>query len=183
MTLLREGAVVADDYERLAADDARLAGEASLTGALLVPAEAFSAAAARAAEGARIGAYGRAEGAEAEALLAAAAAGAALIAVDFPAYNDGRFFSLARRARAAGYAGALRAAGPLIPDQAWFAERVGFDEFEIPDAVVERAGLDNYAHARRSAGGRYQWGFAGERAEAPVSVLAARHAARAGNED
>lgn len=62
----------------------------------------------------------------------------ALIRVAFPAMTDGRGFSLARRLRAMGYRGRLRAAGPLIADQFRAARRVGFDEIEIPDALAER---------------------------------------------
>ncbi len=75
---------------------------------------------------------------------------AALIRVAFPAMGDGRGYSIARRLRAMGYAGRLRAAGPLIADQMDAVLRVGFDEVEISDT---RAGdLDGtaWAHRRRS---------------------------------
>lgn len=62
----------------------------------------------------------------------------ALIRVAFPAMADGRGFSIARQLRALGYAGRLRAAGPLIADQARSARRVGFDEIELPDSVAAR---------------------------------------------
>lgn len=61
-----------------------------------------------------------------------------LIRVAFPAYTDGRGFSIGRRLRELGYTGRLRAAGPLIADQFRMARRVGFDEVEIPDALAER---------------------------------------------
>jgi uncharacterized protein (DUF934 family) len=61
-----------------------------------------------------------------------------LIRVAFPAMADGRGFSIARRLRAMGYAGRLRAAGPLIADQFRAARRVGFDEIELPDALAAR---------------------------------------------
>ena len=63
---------------------------------------------------------------------------AALIRVAFPATGDGRGFSIARALREMGYAGRLRAAGPLIADQFRMARRVGFDEIELPDAVAAR---------------------------------------------
>ena len=62
----------------------------------------------------------------------------ALIRVAFPAMGDGRGFSIARRLRAMGYAGRLRAAGPLIPDQFRAARRVGYDEVELPDGRRRR---------------------------------------------
>ena len=61
-----------------------------------------------------------------------------LIRVSFPAFSDGRAFTIARRLRALGYAGTLRAAGPVIADQYPMARRVGFDEVEIPDELAQR---------------------------------------------
>ncbi|MFN3643480.1 MAG: DUF934 domain-containing protein [Gemmobacter sp.] len=62
----------------------------------------------------------------------------ALIRIAFPAFTDGRGFTLARRLRLMGYAGRLRAHGPLIADQYAMARRAGFDEVEIPDAIAAR---------------------------------------------
>ena len=61
-----------------------------------------------------------------------------LIRVAFPAFNDGRAFTIARRLRMAGYTGALRALGPVIADQYAMARRVGFDSIEIPDDLALR---------------------------------------------
>ena len=61
-----------------------------------------------------------------------------LIRVAFPAFNDGRAFTIARRLRMAGYKGHLRAVGPLIADQYAMARRVGFDDVEIPDDLAAR---------------------------------------------
>lgn len=61
-----------------------------------------------------------------------------MIRIAFPAMGDGRGFSIARRLRAMGYRGRLRAAGPLIADQAIAARSVGFDEIEIPAGVAAR---------------------------------------------
>lgn len=178
MTLLREGAEVADEWTRIAADDPLWDGDAPLTGDLLIPAAFHPAARARLAPGARLGVEGRAEGEEALLIAAAAARGAEMVALVFPSFSDGRGFSLAKRLRQAGYDGALRAVGPLIPDQCHFAERVGFDELEIPDDMALRTAPEHYAGARRAAAGRYQLGYAEGGADAPVSILTARHAAR-----
>ena len=64
--------------------------------------------------------------------------GHALIAIDFPAMTDGRGFTLARRLRALGYQGRLRATGKLIADQYAMARRVGFDEVEIGPELAAR---------------------------------------------
>lgn len=61
-----------------------------------------------------------------------------LIRIHTPAFNDGRAFTIARRLRALGYTGTLRACGPMIVDQYPMARRVGFDELEIPDALAAR---------------------------------------------
>lgn len=71
------------------------------------------------------------------ALLAGVGPGGA-VAVLFPAFGDGRGFGLARRIRALGYGGRLRACGPLIADQYAMARRAGFDEIEIPDDLAAR---------------------------------------------
>ena len=61
-----------------------------------------------------------------------------LIRISFPAFSDGRAFTIARRLRMMGYTGALRAIGPVIADQYAMARRVGFDSVEIPDDLAAR---------------------------------------------
>jgi phosphoadenylyl-sulfate reductase (thioredoxin) len=57
-----------------------------------------------------------------------AIAGAVQVDIRFPKFNDGRGFTLAAHLRErAGFKGHLRAVGALIPDQAQFLKRVGFD--------------------------------------------------------
>ncbi len=71
-------------------------------------------------------------------VLVAVAQSGALLRVGFANFGDGRGFTLARRLRAQGFAGRLRAAGPLVADQYAMARRSGFDEVEIPDAIAVR---------------------------------------------
>ena len=68
----------------------------------------------------------------------------AAIAVDFPAFSDGRGFTLGQMIRRAGYNGRLRAHGHVIADQYAMARRVGFDEVEISDALAERQPADQW---------------------------------------
>ncbi len=68
----------------------------------------------------------------------------ALIRVTFPAFNDGRAFTIGRRLRMLGYTGELRAYGPVIADQYAMARRVGFDAVEIPDSLAERQPEDQW---------------------------------------
>jgi uncharacterized protein (DUF934 family) len=87
-----------------------------------------------------------------------------LIILPFPAFTDGRSFSLARQIRSLGYPCELRATGHILPDQLGFLAEVGFDSFEVsdrfPEAVWQRAqsaislsyqALPDQAPARRSA--------------------------------
>lgn len=64
--------------------------------------------------------------------------GLAFIRVGFSSFADGRGFTLAARLRRLGFAGRLRAAGPLIADQYAMARRAGFDEVEIPPRIAAR---------------------------------------------
>ncbi len=67
-----------------------------------------------------------------------------LIRVAFPAFNDGRAFTVARRLRSMGYAGLLLALGPVIADQYAMLRRVGFDGAEIPDEIAARQPVEQW---------------------------------------
>ena len=68
----------------------------------------------------------------------------ALIRVAFPAFSDGRAFTIARRLRMMGYTGELRAFGHVIADQYGMARRVGFDAVEISDDLAARQPEDQW---------------------------------------
>ncbi len=68
----------------------------------------------------------------------------ALIRVAFPAFSDGRAFTIARRLRMMGYKGQLLALGPVIADQYAMIRRVGFDGAEIPDEIAARQPEDQW---------------------------------------
>ncbi len=67
-----------------------------------------------------------------------------LIRVVFPAFNDGRAFTIARRLRMLGYTGQLLALGPVIADQYAMLRRVGFDGAEISDDLAARQPADQW---------------------------------------
>ena len=57
-----------------------------------------------------------------------------VIAIDFPAFTDGRGYSHARLLRERHrYAGELRAIGDIQRDQLYYLAQCGFDAFVIPD--------------------------------------------------
>jgi uncharacterized protein (DUF934 family) len=67
-----------------------------------------------------------------------------LIRVAFPAFNDGRAFTIARKLREMGYRGQLLALGPVIADQYAMLRRVGFDGAEIPDDLAARQPVEHW---------------------------------------
>ncbi len=67
-----------------------------------------------------------------------AAAQQGLVRVAFPAFSDGRGFTLARRLRLKGFRGRLRATGHVLSDQYAMARRAGFDEVEISTSLAAR---------------------------------------------
>jgi uncharacterized protein (DUF934 family) len=85
-----------------------------------------------------------------------------LIILAFPAFGDGRSYSLAAQLRDIGYRGELRATGNVLPDQLQFMIQVGIDSFD----VSERFSLDTWQKASKQMSLAYQRGLyrrAGER--------------------
>jgi uncharacterized protein (DUF934 family) len=91
-----------------------------------------------------------------------------MVALAFPAFNDGRSFSKAELLRSRhGYTGPLRATGQVLVDQLPHMLRLGFDEFEVSHPVLlkrlekgETGGLGLYYQptAKSAApGAKYSW--------------------------
>ena len=60
-----------------------------------------------------------------------------LIAVDFPAFRDGRGFSIARLLVRADYKGEIRATGDVGRDRIAYMERCGFTAIQISDEIYK----------------------------------------------
>ncbi|SEF88950.1 DUF934 domain-containing protein [Bosea lathyri] len=99
----------------------------------------------------------------------------ALVAISFPAYSDGRGFSLARQLRRHGFTGTLRASGPLIADQFAYALSSGFDEVELPEASAGRQPVAQWLRALEQISHTYQRGYG----DGGSNILDQRRAARA----
>jgi len=97
----------------------------------------------------------------------------ALIAIAFPAYGDGRGYSLAKQLRALGFTGTLRAVGPLIADQFHYALACGFDEIELPAANAARQPEPQWQAALAQRSLSYQRGY-----DQPGNILERRRARR-----
>ena len=82
-----------------------------------------------------------------------------LVAIAFPAFADGRGFSLAKAIRRAGYDGTLRASGPLIPDQFDYALACGFDEIELTETSASRQTVQQWQQAIGRLSQTYQRGY------------------------
>lgn len=125
--IIRDGAIVADDYVRWNGE-----GEMPVSDRLLVPLAVFAADAesitAVSKSGPGIIVAGDAETDDILPWLPAVK----LIAVEFPKFTDGRGYSLARLLRERhGFRGELRAVGDVLRDQLFFMHRCGFNAFEV----------------------------------------------------
>lgn len=96
------------------------------------------------------------------------------IIVSFPAFTDGRGFSLARILRKrANFKGELVAEGPLIPDQYAFAIQCGFSAVKLQPELYARHGEAHWFKVLSEFGLTYQRGYAVPSGPA-TSVLDAR---------
>jgi uncharacterized protein (DUF934 family) len=167
MALVSDGAFVEDEWRRLADEESL-----PTSGKVIVSLERVSAALAEP----RLAAVGVYVGNTVDPRsLAPHFAGLALIDIAFPAFTDGRGFSLARLLRRAGFAGELRASGRLTPDQYLHAIGSGFVSIEIPDDLAARHGEANWAKALRARSLSYQRGHSYPRGDAGgASILEQR---------
>lgn len=96
------------------------------------------------------------------------------VVVSFPAFTDGRGFSLGRLLRKrAGFTGQLIAEGPLIPDQYAFAMQCGFNAVKLEADLFERHTEGSWFEALDQFDLTYQRGYAVPSGPA-TSVLDAR---------
>jgi uncharacterized protein (DUF934 family) len=166
MPLMRDHSYVADTYHRIA-DDAAIPAE----GDIIVPLARFEEAEARLKEGnGKVGIH--VPNTVKPASLTPLFNEVALISVAFPAFNDGRGFSIARRLRRNGFTGTLRATGPLIADQYAYAKACGFDEIDLPEGLAARQGVDQWKRGASAISLSYQRGY-----HRPSTILDRRRAA------
>ena len=84
-----------------------------------------------------------------------------IIAVDFPAFTDGRGYSSARLLRERlGYKGELRAVGDVQRDQLYYLSQVGFDAYAIAegrDIDAALSGLRDFSDGYQATNARTPW--------------------------
>lgn len=110
--------------------------------------------------------------------LAPRLSGLRSIDVEFPAFTDGRGFSIAKQLRRMGFKGELTAAGPLIPDQYVYALQCGFDQVKIDGETFKRFGADDFRAALDAFSLTYQRGYV-HAAGPSINVFETRAAGRA----
>jgi uncharacterized protein (DUF934 family) len=142
MPLIKNGAIVAEDFTRVA-DGADIPAE----GAALIPAERFLQDAERLTSRGNIGVIWPNNRDIEE--LAPWLGKLSLLALVFPAFKDGRAYSQARILRERlKYRGELRATGQVLRDQFLFMQRAGFNSFEVKkeaDATAFAETLKRYS--------------------------------------
>ncbi len=77
-----------------------------------------------------------------------------LVAINFPAFADGRGFSYARELRERGYVGEIRAVGHFIRDQLFYLKRCGFNAFDFADdtdLVEAMASLNDFSESYQAS--------------------------------
>jgi uncharacterized protein (DUF934 family) len=129
MPLIRNGALVDDDWVSVGDDEPLPAARPSIVSLRRWQAERESLIAGGAPLGVRL------ESGEQAKDVAGDFAHLALVAIAFPTFRDGRGFSTARLLRERyGFTGELRAVGNVFRDQFLFMHRCGFDAYEVADA-------------------------------------------------
>lgn len=154
MALISNGAFIEDAWRRLSDEE-----DLPKRGKCVVPQTRLADALAHLPQDAPLGV--RVENTADPSQLAPHFARLALIEVAFPAFSDGRGFSLARLLRRAGFAGELRASGRLVADQITHALRCGFDTIEIAGDIAARQDEAQWRAALASYGAFYQSGYGG----------------------
>ena len=162
MPLLKNNQFVEDDFVALA-DDAALPADGSIIISLSrLTADWMQVSARKLRCGLRLGNTDKVE------IVARMMGKLALIILPFPAFGDGRSYSLARQLRLDGYKGELRAEGNVLPDQLQLMRQVGFDSF----AVSDRFPLGVWQAAPQQMSLSYQRGLVCDR---EVEVWSQRH--------
>ena len=152
MALISNGAFVEDSWRRLSDEE-----DLPKCGKCIVPQARLAEALKLLAPGAPLGV--RVDNTADPAALVPHFERLTLISIAFPAFSDGRGFSLARVLRRMGFKGELRASGRLIADQISHALRCGFDTIEVSGDIASRQDQAQWESALSAFGAYYQQGY------------------------
>lgn len=133
--IILDGNVVEDSWTVVAAESETAALPA---GNIIVPLSLWQQQAADLKQREKVGVWLNSD--ESPALIAADLDSLALVAINFPAFADGRGFSYARELRDThAYKGEVRAIGAFMRDQLYFLQRCGFNAFALESTELEEA--------------------------------------------
>jgi uncharacterized protein (DUF934 family) len=132
MPLIKENQLISNDPWQLITD-----AEEQTSGAnLILPLDAWNA-----ADGAQYGVWLDSD--QSPEQLQRPLADAALIAINFPVFSDGRGYSYARTLRQQlGFDGEIRAIGDVLIDQLHYLRRCGFSSFDLRDDQESAVALE-----------------------------------------
>lgn len=133
--IILNGAVVDDQWTLVEAD---FAGDSLPEGSIIVPLSLWQQRADELSQRGDVGVWLNSD--ESPQQIAADVARLDLIAINFPAFADGRGFSYARELRQTHqFSGELRAIGAFMRDQLYFLQRCGFNAFALEQGDLQQA--------------------------------------------
>lgn len=136
--MIKDGAVVDDRWQVLDAEATEVP-----EGAVIVPLSLWMEQKESLAQRDQLGIWLNSD--ESPQLIADSLASFAVIAINFPAFADGRGFTYGRELREQyKYQGEIRAIGEFIRDQLFFLKRCGFNAFALNGVDLDNA-LDSFA--------------------------------------
>ncbi|WP_101759443.1 DUF934 domain-containing protein [Oceanicoccus sp. KOV_DT_Chl] len=131
--IIKDGAVIDDQWQLLAADATEIPA-----GAVIIPLALWNTHKDQLAGREQLGIWLDSD--ESPKLIASSLEQFQLIAINFPAFADGRGFSYGRELRETHhYCGELRAIGGIIRDQLYFLKRCGFNSFAVSNTDLDAA--------------------------------------------
>ncbi|WP_339337818.1 DUF934 domain-containing protein [uncultured Oceanicoccus sp.] len=136
--IIKDGAVVEDQWQVLDTEATEVP-----EGAVIVPLSLWTQQKDALAQRDQLGIWLNSD--ESPQLIADSLANFAVIAINFPAFADGRGFTYGRELREQHqYQGEIRAIGEFIRDQLFFLKRCGFNAFALDGVDLNKA-LDSFA--------------------------------------
>ena len=131
--MIKDGTVIDDQWQLLAADANDIP-----EGAIIIPLSLWNSQKERLRGRKQLGIWLNSD--ESPQLIADSLDQFELVAINFPAFADGRGFSYGRELREQhGFKGEVRAIGDFIRDQLFFLKRCGFNAFTLQGVDLEAA--------------------------------------------
>lgn len=131
--IIKNGTIVADQWQLLDSDAVDVPA-----GAVIIPLHLWQAKQTELAGRKQLGIYLNSD--QSPQCIADSLDHFEVIAINFPAFSDGRGFSYARELRQRyNYSGEIRAIGSFIRDQLFFLKRCGFDAFDLEGNDLQNA--------------------------------------------